>query len=73
MSGKDNYWDNSPSERFFRSLQHEKLNYETFKTQDAEKLSVIDYVAFYHGKRLHSALGYQSPLELEREYFKNAS
>jgi putative transposase len=58
---------------FFRSLKHEQLNYETFKTQDAAKLSVIDYLAFYNGKRSHSTLGYQSPLEFERGYFKNAS
>jgi putative transposase len=72
MSRKGNCWDNSPTERFFRSLKHEQLNYETFKTQDAAKLSVIDYLAFYNGKRSHSTLGYQSPLEFEREYFKNA-
>lgn len=72
MSRKGNCWDNAPTERFFRSLKHEQLNYETFRTQDAAKLSVIDYLAFYNGKRSHSTLGYQSPLEFEREYFKNA-
>lgn len=73
MSRKGNCWDNSPTERFFRSLKHEQLHYETFKTQDAAKLSVIDYLAFYNGKRSHSTLGYQSPLEFEREYFKHAA
>jgi len=27
-------------------LKHEQLNYEKFKTQEAAKLSVIDYLAF---------------------------
>ncbi|WP_366042991.1 IS3 family transposase [Methylomonas sp.] len=54
----------------FRNLKHEQANYETFKPQDEAKLSVFDYLAFY--KRSHSTLGYQSPCECEREYFKNA-
>ena len=73
MSRKGNCWDNSPTERFFRSLKHEQLNYEKFKTQEAAKLSVIDYLAFYNGRRSHSTLGYQSPIEFEREFYKNAA
>ena len=43
---------------FFRSLKHEQLNYERFRTKEAAKLSVIDYVASYIGKRAHSKLGF---------------
>jgi putative transposase len=46
MSRKGNCWDNSPTERFFRSLKHEQLDYEKFKTQEAAKLSSIDYLVF---------------------------
>jgi transposase InsO family protein len=67
MSRKGNCWDNSPTERFFRSLKSEQLNYENFRTKEAAKLSVIDYLAFYNGKRTHSKLGYKSPLEFECE------
>jgi len=70
MSRKGNCWDNSPTERFFRSLKHEQLNYERFRTKEAAKLSIIDYLAFYNGKRTHSKLGYQSPLEFERLFYK---
>ncbi len=73
MSRKGNCWDNSPTERFFRSLKHEQLNYEKFRTQEAAKLSVIDYLAFYNGSRTHSTLGYQSPLQFEREFYRNAA
>jgi transposase InsO family protein len=73
MSRKGNCWDNSPTERFFRSLKHEQLNYEKFKTQEAAKLSIIDYLAFYNGKRTHSKLGYQSPSEIEREFYGKVS
>jgi transposase InsO family protein len=32
MSRKGNCWDNAPTERFFRSLKHEELNYNNFRT-----------------------------------------
>ena len=70
MSRKGNCWDNSPTERFFHSLKHEQLNYEKFKTKEEAKLSIIDYLAFYNGKRTHSKLGYQSPLEFERVFYR---
>jgi putative transposase len=73
MSRKGNCWDNSPMERFFRSLKHEQLNYKRFKTGEAAKLCVIDYLAFYNGRRSHSMLGYQSPIEFERFSFSNAA
>jgi len=73
MSRKGNSWDNSPTERFYRSLKYEQLNYEKFRTQDAAKLSVLDYLAFYNGKRIHSTLGYKSPLEFEWDFFKHAA
>jgi putative transposase len=73
MSRKGNCWDNAPTERFFRGLKHEQLNYEKFKAKEAVKLSIIVYLAFYNGKRLHSTLGYQSPLEFEREFYKKTA
>jgi putative transposase len=30
-------------------------------------------LAFYNGKRAHSKLGYQSPLEFEREFYKESA
>ncbi len=68
MNRKGNCWDNSPAERFFRSLVYEQLNYEKFKTQEATTRNVIDYLAFYNDRRMHSKSGYQSPLEFEREF-----
>lgn len=79
LSRKGNCWEglpfgyNSPTERFFRSMKHEQLNYEKFKNQAAAKLSVIDYLAFYNGRRSHSTLGYQSPLEFEQKFYSNAA
>jgi hypothetical protein len=49
---KKRAWFNSPTERFFRSLKYEQLHYEKFRTLAEAKLSVIDYLAFYNGKRI---------------------
>ena len=73
MSRKGNCWDNAPTERFFRSLKHEQLYYEKFRTKEAAKLSVIDYLAFYNGKRTHSKLGYQTPLDFERDFYRKVA
>ena len=73
MSRKGNCWDNSPTERVFRSLKHEQLNDEKFATRGQAKLSVIDYLAFYNGRRSHSKLGYKTPLEFERDYYRKAA
>lgn len=63
----------SPTERFFRSLKHEQLNHEKFRTKSEAKPSIIDYLAFYNGKRAHLKLGYQSPLEFERVFYRKAA
>ena len=73
MSRKGNCWDNSPTERFFRSMKYEQLNYERFRTKEQAKLSVIDYLAFYNGKRSHSKLGYQSPIVFERKFYSKVA
>jgi putative transposase len=73
MSRKGDCWDNAPTERFFRSLKYEQLNYEKFRTKESAKLSIIDYLAFYNGKRIHSKLSYQSPIQYEREFYKQSA
>lgn len=69
MSRRGNCWDNSPTERFFRSMKYECLNYEKLKTREMAKLSILDYLAFYNGQRLHSVLNYQTPLSFEQEFY----
>ena len=73
MSLKGNCWDSAPDRTFFRSLKHEQLNYEKFRTKEAAKLSVIDYLAFYNGERTHSKLGYKTPLDFEREFYRKVA
>ncbi|PIE55732.1 MAG: hypothetical protein CSA34_08165 [Desulfobulbus propionicus] len=73
MSRKGNCWDNAPTERFFRSLKSERLSDYAFTTRKAARDQTIDYIVYYNGIRLHSTLGYQSPVIYEKELFRNAA
>ncbi|WP_413699642.1 IS3 family transposase [Psychromonas sp. KJ10-10] len=49
------------------------MNYETFKTKKATELSILDYLAYYNGKRPHSVNGYLSPIQYENKVAKKVS
>jgi transposase InsO family protein len=66
MSRKGDCWDNAPTERFFRSLKHEHLLSCRLATRQAAKRETLEYITFYNAYRLHSSLGYLSPMEFER-------
>ena len=67
MSRKGDCWGKAPMERFFRSLKSERLKLFRFETRTSAKNEVLDYIAFYNDLRLHSTLGYLSPIEYEKE------
>jgi len=73
MSRRGNCWDNSPMERFFRSLKTEwvpKTGYQNF--HQAEQ-SIVNYILnYYRPTRPHQHNGGIAPLEAERIYW-NAS
>jgi transposase InsO family protein len=69
MSRKGNCWDNAPTERFFRSMKYESLNYERFATKAMAKSSILDYFAFYNGRRINSVLDYSTPLAFEQNFY----
>lgn len=66
MSSTGNCFDNAVCERFFRSLKHERTEYQLYWTRQQARRDVIGYIeGFYNSKRLHSTLGYQSPMKFE--------
>jgi putative transposase len=73
MSRKGDCWDNSPMERFFRSLKYEHLLSCKLPTREAAKREALEYITFYNAYRLHSTLGYKSPMEFEREELLKAA
>jgi transposase InsO family protein len=53
MSRKGDCWDNSPTERFFRSLKSERLSDYIFTSRKAAQRQVIDYIGYYNEKELY--------------------
>jgi putative transposase len=73
MSRKGDCWDNAPTERFFRSLKSERLVSCRFVTRNAAEAETLDYITYYNFLRLHSTLGYKTPMEYEKEQFRKVA
>jgi transposase InsO family protein len=66
MSRKGNCYDNAPMESFYRTLKVELVYWEDYQSRADAKASVSEYIeVFYNRRRLHSTLGYVSPVEYE--------
>ena len=62
MSHKGDCWDNAVMESFWSTLKTELVHHERYATRQQARASIFEYIeVFYNRKRLHSALGYQSP------------
>ena len=71
MSRKGNCWDNAPVERFFSSLKREWTGNRLYRTREEAIADVREYVAvYYNSKRLHSTLGYTTPMNYEKRLNK---
>jgi len=68
MSGKGDCWDNAVVESFFGSLKTELVAEARWATRAEAKRAVVEWMeGWYNRSRLHSSLGYRSPVEFERQ------
>jgi putative transposase len=66
MSRKGNCWDNSVSESTFSTIKTELFSNRIPEGLDQANRELFEYIeAFYNRKRLHSSLGYITPVEKE--------
>lgn len=69
MSGKKSAYDNAVAESFFSNLKNEWVHHHDFKTREEAKIAIFDYIeCFYNRNRMHQAMNYQTPDEVERLY-----
>src|SRR5450759_2001118 len=59
-------WDNAVAERFFSNLKAELLYRGVWPTRAAARRAIFEYVeVFYNRQRMHSTLGYLTPVAYE--------
>jgi len=67
MSGKGNCYDNAQAESFFSKFKAELVENGVFESVENARSEVFIYIEGYYNRiRLHSSIGYRSPMEFEK-------
>jgi transposase InsO family protein len=68
MSAKGNCYDNAAMESFWSTLKTELVHRQSFKNLPHASIAISHYIEhFYNPVRLHSALGFKSPVDFESQ------
>ena len=70
MSRKGNCWDNATAESLFKTIKYECTNRYKFTSNQQLFDCLKDYICWYNTKRIHTTLGYKTPLEMQLELEK---
>lgn len=74
MSRRANCWDNSVAESFFGTLKTELVHLEVFVERVVARTTIAEWIeVFYNRQRLHSTIGYISPVQFEKLYWRTLS
>jgi len=67
-------WDNAAAESFFAAMKNEMYYRHTFATRARARFAVAEYIeVFYNRRRLHSTLGYRTPLQALTDHHRAAT
>jgi transposase InsO family protein len=70
MSRQGNCWDNAVAESFFSTLKTELIHPRIFSSRKIARTVMAEWIeVFYNRQRLHSTLGYLSPVQFEDNYW----
>ena len=66
MSRGGNCYDNAFAESFFATLKKELIYRSRFRTKAEAKKAIFEYIeVWYNRNRLHSSIGYKTPIQFE--------
>lgn len=69
MSRKANPYDNAKLESFMKTLKTEEVYLNEYETEAEARINIGNFIEqLYNNKRLHSSLGYCSPVEFEDNF-----
>lgn len=74
MSRKGDCWDNAVAESFFSTLKTERVHHRLYHSRAEARRDIFEYIeVFYNRVRLHSTLGYLSPVQFESSALEKAA
>lgn len=66
MSRKGNCYDNAFAESFFATLKKELIYRQIYRTKEEAKKALFEYIeVWYNRNRIHSSIGYRTPIQFE--------
>lgn len=72
MSRVGNPYDNAKAESFMKTLKAEEVNGKSYRCLDDARRDIAAFIdTVYNADRLHSALGYRTPVEFEHSIAQN--
>lgn len=67
MSRRANCWDNAVAESFFKTLKVEGVYGNKFENQKVAAMEIFQFIEIWYNRtRLHSSLGYHTPVQMEQ-------
>lgn len=66
-------WDNAVAESFFSTLKRELVSRHRFATRAEARRAIFTWIQRYNTRRLHSSLGYRSPIDFEADVTRQAN
>jgi transposase InsO family protein len=71
MSRAGDCWDNAVVESFFATLEWEPLDGAPLRSHAGMTRALVEFIdRWYNHERMHSTLGYQSPVEYEQDLLR---